>query len=100
MPKCHRQVPARRKKVARMAGARVDSERITRLLGHKQFLAPSEVARIARVSKMSIYRLIHSGEMRAAKVGCQFRIPRGEVEKLLTEVEEEGPQGPQQEKEE
>lgn len=83
-----------------MAGAHVDSERIAELLGGKQFFAPSEVARIASVSKMSIYRLIHGGAMHAAKVGCQFRIPRAEVEKLLTEVEEEGPQGPQQEKEE
>lgn len=37
-------------------------------------LTVAEVARIARVSKMSIYRRIHEGELPALRFGRQFRI--------------------------
>ena len=40
-----------------------------------RFMTVSEVADIMRVSKMTVYRLIHSGEMPAIRVGKSFRVP-------------------------
>jgi excisionase family DNA binding protein len=39
------------------------------------FLTVKEVAVIMRLSKMSVYRLIHSGELEAIRVGRGFRVP-------------------------
>ena len=41
-----------------------------------RFMTVTEVADIMRVSKMTVYRLIHSGEMPAIRVGKSFRVPR------------------------
>ena len=43
----------------------------------------SEVADIMRVSKMTVYRLIHSGEMPAIRVGKSFRVPESAVGQLI-----------------
>ena len=40
-----------------------------------RFMTVTEVADIMRVSKMTVYRLIHSGEMPAIRVGKSFRVP-------------------------
>ena len=48
-----------------------------------QFLTVAEVAATMRVSKMSVYRLVHSGELPAARVGRSFRVPRPAVEDYL-----------------
>lgn len=42
-------------------------------------LTAAEVASMLRVSKMTIYRLIHSGELPAVRVGRSFRIPRASL---------------------
>jgi excisionase family DNA binding protein len=34
-----------------------------------------EVAPIVRVSKMTVYRLVHSGHLAAIRVGRSFRVP-------------------------
>jgi len=36
-----------------------------------------------RVSKMTVYRLVHGGELPAARVGRSFRVPRRAVEDHL-----------------
>jgi excisionase family DNA binding protein len=36
-----------------------------------------------RVSKMTVYRLVHAGEMPAARVGRSFRVPREAVQEYL-----------------
>ena len=36
---------------------------------------PEAVAAVLKVSKHTVYRLIHSGELFAHKIGSQFRIP-------------------------
>lgn len=41
---------------------------------HK-LLTVAEVSRALRVSKMTIYRLIDSGELPAIRVGRSFRVP-------------------------
>ena len=42
-----------------------------------RFLTPAEVADQLRVSTMTVYRLIKSGELRAARIGKSYRHPRG-----------------------
>ena len=39
-----------------------------------QFLTVAEVAAMMRVSKMTVYRLVHSGELPAVRVGRSFRV--------------------------
>ena len=48
-----------------------------------RFLTVTEVAAIMRVSKMTVYRLVHGGELPAARVGRSFRVPRHAVEEYL-----------------
>lgn len=48
-----------------------------------RFMTVSEVADLMRVSKMTVYRLIHSGEMPAIRVGKSFRVPESAVGQLL-----------------
>lgn len=48
-----------------------------------QFLTVAEVAARMRVSKMTVYRLVHSGELPAARVGRSFRVPRDAVAEYL-----------------
>ena len=47
------------------------------------FLTVAEVAELMRVSKMSVYRLIHSGELEAVRVGRSFRVPEQAVNAYL-----------------
>jgi excisionase family DNA binding protein len=44
-----------------------------------RFLTVFEVATIMRVSKRTIYRLVHAGDLEAIKVGGSFRIPEHAV---------------------
>ena len=39
-----------------------------------KFLTVAEVAGIVRLSKMSVYRLIHSGQLEAVQFGRSFRV--------------------------
>jgi excisionase family DNA binding protein len=52
-------------------------------LAQMQFLTVAEVASMMRVSKMTVYRLVHGGELPAARVGRSFRVPRHAVEDYL-----------------
>jgi len=54
-----------------------------RELGEVSFLTVAEVASIMRVSKMTVYRLVHSGEMPAIRVGRSFRVPEQAVHDYL-----------------
>lgn len=44
------------------------------------FLTVAEVAERMRVSKMTVYRLVHSGELPAVRFGRSFRVQRTAVE--------------------
>jgi excisionase family DNA binding protein len=46
-----------------------------RPLSEVRFLTVAEVAAVMRVSKMTVYRLVHSGELPAIRVGRSFRVP-------------------------
>jgi excisionase family DNA binding protein len=54
-----------------------------RELSGARFLTVAEVATMMRVSKMTVYRLVHSGEMPAVRVGRSFRVPEPAVEQYL-----------------
>lgn len=48
-----------------------------------QFMTVAEVADIMRVSKMTVYRLIHSGELPAVQFGRSYRVPENAVKDYL-----------------
>lgn len=50
-----------------------------------QFLTVAEVAAMMRVSKMTVYRLVHSGELPAIRVGKSFRVPQQVVQTYLSQ---------------
>ena len=51
--------------------------------GGTQFLTVAEVANLMRVSKMTVYRLVHSGELPAVRVGRSFRVHAKAVHEYL-----------------
>jgi excisionase family DNA binding protein len=53
------------------------------VLAKVDFYTVAEVAARMRVSKMTVYRLVHGGELPAARVGRSFRVPRRAVEDHL-----------------
>lgn len=50
------------------------------------FLTVAEVAALMRVSKMSVYRLIHAGELEAVRFGRSFRVPETAVNAYLRDA--------------
>jgi excisionase family DNA binding protein len=48
-------------------------------------LTVGEVAQIMRVSNMTVYRLIKSGQLAAIRVGKNYRIRRRDVDRYLSE---------------
>lgn len=52
-------------------------------LGEMKFLTVAEVAAAMRVSKMTVYRLVHAGTLPAVQVGRSFRIPEQAVQDYL-----------------
>ena len=54
-----------------------------RPLSEVHFLTVAEVASVMRVSKMTVYRLVHNGDLPAARVGRSFRVPEQAVHDYL-----------------
>jgi excisionase family DNA binding protein len=48
-----------------------------------RFMTVSEVATSLRVSTMTVYRLINSGELPAARIGRSFRVRTEDLERYL-----------------
>ncbi len=48
------------------------------------FLTVAEVADMLRVSKMTVYRMVHAGDLPAMQVGRSFRVPVRAVEQYLS----------------
>jgi DNA binding domain, excisionase family len=65
------------------SGDRMPSEPHEIHLAQVQFLTVAEVAAMMRVSKMTVYRLVHGGDLPAARVGRSFRVPKRAVEDYL-----------------
>jgi excisionase family DNA binding protein len=74
----HRQVPT----PGQSTDPAATSERGERV----ELLTVNEVAATLRVSKMTVYRLIHAGQLGAIRVGQSLRLPRGSVETFLGEA--------------
>jgi excisionase family DNA binding protein len=52
-------------------------------LSEIKFFTVAEVAAVMRVSKMTVYRLVHSGELASVRVGRSFRVPERAVHDYL-----------------
>ena len=52
-------------------------------ISDSKFLTVAEVAAMMRVSKMTVYRLGHSGELPAVRVGRSFRVVEKDVNEYL-----------------
>lgn len=49
----------------------------------EKLMTVREVAQALRLSKMTVYRLIHEGELSAVQQDGRFRVPRSAVRDLL-----------------
>ena len=54
-------------------------------MARARFLTPREVADLLRVSNMTVYRLIKSGELRAVRVGKAYRLLEDDVDAYLAD---------------
>ncbi|MGL4340073.1 MAG: helix-turn-helix domain-containing protein [Rhodoglobus sp.] len=52
---------------------------MSRDLSDMRFLTVAEVAEMMRVSNMTVYRMVHSGDLPAVRFGRSFRIPESAV---------------------
>jgi excisionase family DNA binding protein len=52
-------------------------------LAEVKFLTVAEVATLMRVSKMTVYRMVHGGDLPAVRVGRSFRVPEKAVHDYL-----------------
>ncbi len=57
-----------------------------RALPEVRFLTVAEVAAAMRVSKMTVYRLVHGGTLPAVRVGRSFRVPEDAVSDYLRDA--------------
>ena len=60
-----------------------DEPRPPRQLSEVRFLTVAEVAALMRVSKMTVYRLVHAGDLASVRVGRSFRVPERAVHDYL-----------------
>jgi excisionase family DNA binding protein len=55
------------------------------LVSGTELLTVAEVSAILRVSKMTIYRMVHAGTIPHVRVGRSFRIPADALRAILNE---------------
>lgn len=60
---------------------------LPRRLPRPQFLKPNEVAKVLRVSTMTIYREIENGRLPAVRVGRSIRVPHASLDEYLRDME-------------
>ena len=48
-----------------------------------KFLTAAEVASVMRVSKMTVYRMVHGGDLPTVRVGRSFRVPEKAIHDYL-----------------
>ncbi|WP_081710157.1 helix-turn-helix domain-containing protein [Arthrobacter sp. 35W] len=51
-----------------------------------KFLTVAEVAEVMRVSKMTVYRLVHAGDLPAVRFGKSYRVPESAVAAYLEQA--------------
>jgi excisionase family DNA binding protein len=64
-------------------GARMAADSAGDSVSDVKFMTVAEVAAAMRVSKMTVYRLVHGGELPAVRVGRSFRVPEDAVNEYL-----------------
>lgn len=52
-----------------------------------QFMTVTEVADMMRVSRMTVYRMIHAGDLPAVRFGRSYRVPLEAVEAIVTDTD-------------
>ncbi|GAB3402055.1 MULTISPECIES: helix-turn-helix domain-containing protein [Schumannella] len=52
-------------------------------LSDVRFLTVAEVAEMMRVSNMTVYRMVHAGELPAVRFGRSYRIPESAVSSAI-----------------
>ncbi|UNX56481.1 helix-turn-helix domain-containing protein [Georgenia sp. TF02-10] len=52
-------------------------------MGAPKFLTVAEVAELMRLSKMTVYRMVHAGDLPAVRMGRSFRVPQAAVEDII-----------------
>ncbi|WP_417220006.1 helix-turn-helix domain-containing protein [Arthrobacter sp.] len=55
-----------------------------------RFMTVAEVAEMMRVSKMTVYRLVHAGDLPAVRFGRSYRVPETAVEAYLNTARVDG----------
>ncbi|GLB67651.1 helix-turn-helix domain-containing protein [Arthrobacter mangrovi] len=58
-----------------------------------RFLTVAEVAEVMRVSKMTVYRLVHAGDLPAVRFGRSYRVPESAVEQYVQRAVVDGQSG-------
>ena len=53
--------------------------------GSTRYLTVAEVATTLRVSNMTVYRLVNSGELPAVRVGKSYRLREEDIDKYLAD---------------
>jgi len=56
-----------------------------------RYLTVAEVAEMMRLSRMTVYRLVHGGELPAVRVGRSFRVPQDALTAYLAASSVEAP---------
>ena len=56
----------------------------TSSLSEIKFLTVAEVAAVMRVSRMTVYRLVHAGDLASVRGGRSFRVPERAVHAYLS----------------
>ena len=51
-----------------------------------RFLTVAEVAEMCRVSRMTVYRWVHAGELPAVRFGKSFRVPQAAAEAFMNQA--------------
>jgi excisionase family DNA binding protein len=64
-------------------GAKGTKSTVDPALAEVKFLTVAEVAAVMRVSKMTVYRMVHAGDLPAVRVGRSFRVPEKAVHDYL-----------------
>jgi len=64
----------------------MSAKRLDTPLSEVRFLTVAEVAALMRVSKMTVYRLVHAGDLAAVRVGRSFRVPEAAVHAYLNDA--------------
>lgn len=60
-----------------------------------KFLTVAEVAEMLRVSRMTVYRWVHAGDMPAVRFGRSFRVPASAIETFMEQAHLHGDFGQQ-----